>query len=102
MVLPSGERGRDETVQPRRDRLAKPNPAASSRRTRSSDQPFSPKLKRTAGSAIPAPSSAMVTVKRGSTDDGSASVATAIRTRVASARRLFCNASVMTSESVLA
>ena len=46
-------RPRGDTVQPRRDRLAKPKPAASSRRTRSSDQPFSPKLRRTAGSAMP-------------------------------------------------
>ena len=101
-VWPSGDRGRDDTVQPRRDRLAKPKPAASSRPTRSSDQPFSPKLKRTAGSAMPLPSSAMVTEKRSSPDDRSASVPTAIRTCVASARRLFCKASVMTSESVLA
>ena len=102
MVLPSGERGRDDTVQPRRDRLAKPKPAASSRRTRSSDQPFSPKLKRTAGSA-----DAAAVVGDGDGETGLAGQligerATAIRTRVASARRLFCNASVMTSESVLA
>ena len=51
---------------------------------------------------MPLPSSAMVTEKWGSPDDGSASVPTAIRTCAASARRLFCNASVTTSESVLA
>ena len=65
-ALPAGARGREETVQPRRARLAKPKPAASSRRTVASSQPFSPKLSSTAGSAIPAPLSAMVTVKSAS------------------------------------
>ena len=75
-----------------------PMPAASSRRTRSSLQPFSPNDSRTAGSAMPAPSSVTVTVR----GPVSAGPATATRTRVAPARRLSCKVSVKISASVAA
>ena len=104
-ICPSSERGLDETAQLRRARLAKPNPAASSRRTRVSSQPFSPKLSRTAGSAIPAPSSETVTVSGGSPVAAAVSfgwAATVTRTRVASARREFCRTSARISPAVAA
>ena len=101
-------RGREETAQLRRARLAKPKPAASSRCTRASSQPFSPKLSSTAGSAIPMPSSAMVTMSGVSpaaaavSSGRSAGAATEMRTRAAPARRLFCKVSAKISDSVAA
>ena len=76
--------GRDATVQPRRARLNIPMPAASSDATRSSLQPFSPKLSSTPGSAMPVPSSVTVTAK-----GPSSGPATTTRTRAAPARRAF-------------
>ena len=78
---------------PRRARLSMPMPAASSAATRSSLQPFSPKDSRTAGSAIPAPSSVTVTVMLPSEPE------TATWTRVAPALRMFCRVSVKMSGS---
>ena len=75
-----------------------PMPAASSRRTRSSLQPFSPNDSRTAGSTMPAPSSVTVTVS----GPVSAGPAMATRTRVAPALRLFCKVSENTSPMLAA
>jgi len=63
-------------------------PAASSRATISSVQPFSPKLSRTEGSAMPAPSSVTVTV-RGVSAGWPAWVPTVTRTPVAPLLRAF-------------
>ena len=60
---PRSERGRETMRQPWRAWLANPIPAASSRRTKSSFQPFSPNDNRTAGLAMPTPSSVTVTVR---------------------------------------
>ena len=93
-------------MQLRRARLAKPKPAASSRRTSSSDQPFSPKLSSTAGSAMPCPSSAIVTVSGVSpvpaavSPGRAAGAATEMRTRVAPALLEFCNPSEKMSARV--
>ena len=95
-MSPSPERGLEATVQPRRARLRNPIPAASSRRTRSSLHPFSPNERSTAGSAMPAPSSAKVTDR---TPGVSSEASMVTRTRVAPARRLFWSVSVNTSAS---
>ena len=97
--VPSALRGRDETVQPRRARLSIPMPAASSRRTRSSLQPFSPRMSsNTAASAMPAPWSVTVTVS----GPPASGPVTETKIRAAPARRLFCKVSVKMSARVAA
>ena len=58
-VSPPGVRQR--SVQPRRERARSPNPAGSSASAMPAFQSLSPKVSRTAGSAIPSPSSVRVT-----------------------------------------
>ena len=78
-------------MQPRRERARSPNPAGSSASAMPSFQSLSPKVSRTAGSAIPAPSSARVTRVV------SPSCSMVAATRLAPPRREFCSVSVKIS-----